>query len=75
MALHADKGCVKASGGAAQSGTDGDGDCGTAAGCTVTEKSTSSFGEAFAKAGGGVWATQFAENGINIWFWNVSAVP
>lgn len=63
MALHTDAGCTKKTG-ATQSGTDGDGDCGTTTGCVVTDKSTASFGEAFATAGGGVWATQFDSSGI-----------
>jgi hypothetical protein len=70
MALHTGSGCTKVTG-LTQSGTDGAADCGTSAGCTVTDSSDKSFGAGFAAAGGGVWATQFDSTGINIWFWSV----
>ena len=39
-------------------------DCSTKPGCTVTETRNGSFGEGFAKGGGGVWATQFDVEGV-----------
>lgn len=33
-------------------------------GCQVVDPSTSSYGEAFAKAGGGVWVTEFSTSAI-----------
>ena len=53
MAIHTSTGCTV-------SGAD----CSQGSGCTVTEKQTSSYGQAFATAGGGVWATQFDTTGI-----------
>lgn len=40
-------------------------------GCGILEKSTVSFGEAFNKNGGGVYATLFTTDGISIWFFPV----
>ena len=44
-------------------------DCSTAAngnqGCVVTTPTTSSYGAAFAKDGGGVFVTEFANEGIS----------
>lgn len=34
-------------------------------GCSVTDHETSSYGEAFHKAGGGLFVTEFAEKGIS----------
>jgi hypothetical protein len=34
-------------------------------GCTVIDNSTSSFGEGFNNAGGGLWVTEFSEEGIS----------
>ncbi|PAV15039.1 glycoside hydrolase family 16 [Pyrrhoderma noxium] len=44
-------------------------------GCSVTDHETSSYGEAFHKAGGGLFVTEFAEKGISIWFFNRSSIP
>jgi hypothetical protein len=50
-------------------------ECGTTAtdtsGCTVDSSSDASYGEAFAAAGGGVYVTEFASDGIRIWFYSV----
>ncbi|TBU31749.1 concanavalin A-like lectin/glucanase domain-containing protein [Dichomitus squalens] len=64
MALHTSSGCT----------VDGT-DCSSGAGCTVMEKKDSSYGQAFAAAGGGVWATQLDTTGINIWFWSRNDIP
>lgn len=53
MAIHTSGGCTV-------SGTD----CSQGSGCTVSEKQPNSYGQAFATAGGGVWATQFDTTGI-----------
>ena len=53
MAIHASTGCT-------QNGTD----CSTGSGCTATDPSDASYGDNFATAGGGVWATQFDTTGI-----------
>lgn len=62
MALHTQPGCTHAST-TNQTGTPGETDCSKDAGCTVIDKDTSSYGDAFNKAGGGVWATQFTAEG------------
>ncbi|RPD63371.1 hypothetical protein L227DRAFT_521471 [Lentinus tigrinus ALCF2SS1-6] len=78
MVLHTDPGCTQADG-VTQLGTTKGSDCsaGTSSrtGCAVTETQPNSFGEGFNNAGGGVWATQFDESGIFVWFWNRSVIP
>ncbi|KAI9058710.1 glycoside hydrolase family 16 protein [Trametes sanguinea] len=74
MALHTQNGCTQPSS-VTQSGTTGNTNCSTDAGCTVAEKQSNSFGESFASAGGGVWAAQFDSSGIFIWFWTRDSVP
>ncbi|KAI1787368.1 concanavalin A-like lectin/glucanase domain-containing protein [Ganoderma leucocontextum] len=74
MALHAQTGCTQASG-VTQSGTTGGTNCTDGSGCTVGENQANSYGDNFANAGGGVWATQFDVSGIYIWFWSRSNVP
>lgn len=64
MAIHTSSGCTV-------SGVD----CSQGSGCTVSEKQDNSYGQAFATAGGGVWATQFDTTGINIWFWSRNNIP
>ncbi|GAA5865349.1 hypothetical protein JCM8547_005063 [Rhodosporidiobolus lusitaniae] len=44
-------------------------------GCTVTETNTASYGEAFAAAGGGVWAAEMGKDAIKIWFFSRDDVP
>lgn len=77
MALHTTTGCTKAN--ATQTGTTGNANCdnnsSTGAGCTVIDPSPDSYGAPFAAAGGGVWVTEFAETGINIWFFSRANVP
>ena len=63
MALHAQTGCTQASS-VTQSGTTGGTNCTDGSGCTVGENQANSYGDSFANAGGGVWATQFDVSGI-----------
>lgn len=44
-------------------------------GCIVLDPDTTSYGAAFANAGGGVWVTEFAQTGISIWFMPRAKVP
>lgn len=44
-------------------------------GCSIEDPSAVSYGEDFATNGGGVWATQFADEGIAIWFFDRASVP
>ncbi|KAI0673170.1 concanavalin A-like lectin/glucanase domain-containing protein [Trametes maxima] len=78
MALHTQPGCNqpadakqlgKTVGTDCSSGTD------SASGCAVTDSQANSFGGDFASAGGGVWATQFDDSGVFIWFWSRKDVP
>jgi hypothetical protein len=62
-ALHTVPGCSQPQG-VWQTGVSGETDCSQPTGCFVSETSTDSYGEAFATAGGGVWATQFDVAGI-----------
>lgn len=45
------------------------------AGCSWAESSEQSYGEAFNKAGGGVFATFLTEDGIESYFWSRKDVP
>ncbi|KAI0742916.1 concanavalin A-like lectin/glucanase domain-containing protein [Daedaleopsis nitida] len=78
MTLHTDPGCAQASG-VKQLGTALQTDCSSGVdsnlGCTVQDNRTDSFGDAFNKANGGVWAVQSDTTGINIWFWSRKDVP
>ncbi|KAI0645466.1 concanavalin A-like lectin/glucanase domain-containing protein [Trametes meyenii] len=74
MALHTQPGC-SLSASASQTGKAGTTDCSSGTGCTVSETQDNSYGQAFASAGGGVWAMQLESSGINIWFWSRNNVP
>jgi len=64
MALHTRPGCMNvAPAPGAQHGQAGQLNCSVDAGCTVLETSPNSFGQGFAQAGGGVFATQFDVSG------------
>lgn len=70
MALHTTPGCMQTPG--EQTGATLETDCSTDQGCLVAEKQPNSYGESFAQAGGGVWAVQFDDSVISMWFWSVS---
>jgi len=78
MALHTQTGCTQATG-ITQTGTTGNPNCdnnsSSGAGCTVIDANANSYGAPFAAAGGGVWVTEFAETGVNIWFFSRANVP
>jgi len=68
MSLHTEPGCVQQN--ATQISTMiNTTDCSYLAdgneGCATFDPSTSSYGEAFAQSGGGVWVTEFASTGIS----------
>jgi len=79
MALHTGDGCTHSSNALQTSTLVNSTDCSTAAnnneGCVVTTPTPSSYGAAFAADGGGVFVTEFANEGISIWFFNRSSVP
>ncbi|KAH8831510.1 glycoside hydrolase family 16 protein [Flagelloscypha sp. PMI_526] len=77
MALHTTSGCTQVN--AVQSSKTVSTDCNYQAngnaGCVVTNSLPASYGEAFSKANGGVFVTEFAESGISIWFYSRKDVP
>lgn len=78
MALHTQGTCTQATG-VTQTGHTNvqncDNNSSSGAGCTVIDANTDSYGAPFAAAGGGVWVTEFADSGINIWFYSRPDVP
>ncbi|GAA6025268.1 hypothetical protein JCM11491_000152, partial [Sporobolomyces phaffii] len=44
-------------------------------GCSYKEAAAASYGEPFNKAGGGVLATSFTKESIDVWFWSRADVP
>ena len=74
MSLHTTAGCTQPQG-VTQTGNQATTNCDYSqngnSGCIVQDSNTASYGAAFAQAGGGVWVTEFAETGINIWFFSV----
>lgn len=76
IAIHTVEGCTHDPN-AWQSGETLVSDCSQASGCTVkqTDESQPSFGDAFAQAGGGVFAVQYDIMGVFIWFWTRARVP
>ncbi|GAA6061807.1 hypothetical protein JCM10212_004863 [Sporobolomyces blumeae] len=81
MALHTTDGCtaVNASSSVAFDGTltyaNCNKDVNSNSGCTAVDPNANSDGEAFAAAGGGMWATELSTDGVKIWFFTRSAVP
>jgi len=75
MTLHTAPGCtqptdVNQTGSAIH--TDCDATLHGSTGCSVIDTNPASYGEPFAKAGGGIWVTEFTDTGIKIWFFSVS---
>lgn len=70
MALHTFSGCnlTRSSSSAPYTGSVNSTDCYVEDddnnGCVVVDGNSTSYGEAFAKAGGGVWVTELASEGI-----------
>ncbi|KAK0482622.1 glycoside hydrolase family 16 protein [Armillaria novae-zelandiae] len=57
---------------------EGDSNCNayvSTTGCGLSLDSTSSFGLPFNQADGGVYALQFTDSGISMYFWNTGSVP
>ncbi|TFK74513.1 hypothetical protein BDN72DRAFT_58476 [Pluteus cervinus] len=50
-------------------------DCSQTMGCAVAETKSDSYGDDFAKAGGGVFVLNMDGTGIRIWFWSRNDVP
>ncbi|KAF8508249.1 hypothetical protein BU17DRAFT_56797, partial [Hysterangium stoloniferum] len=75
MALHTTPGCFHTSAPAQPGASGADPDCSTPSGCLVSDLDPRSWGQNFAAAGGGIFATQFDFTGIYIWFWSRADVP
>ncbi|KAL5519765.1 hypothetical protein ACEPAG_1425 [Sanghuangporus baumii] len=78
MTLHTEPGCVQAN--ATQTSkliqsTDCSYLLNGNQGCTTSDPDPASYGEAFAKAGGGMYVTEYAESGISIWFFSRTSIP
>jgi len=77
MTLHTGTGCTPVAN--AQAGTSvGNADCGADGGftgCGVTVDDDSSYGDGFNAAGGGVYAMEWNEAGISVWYWTHDNVP
>ncbi|GAA6021012.1 hypothetical protein JCM10207_003888 [Rhodosporidiobolus poonsookiae] len=75
--LHTAPGCTR-SGKMTGSLVDAPSDCGAgggSVGCTVFDRSPTSFGTGFNSAGGGVFAVLYAETGLSIWRWPRASIP
>jgi hypothetical protein len=75
IALHTRPGCTHVASPPNQLGKSLELDCSKDAGCTVQDPRVTSYGDGFNKAGGGIFATQFASDGIYIWFWSRASIP
>ncbi|KAA1476857.1 glycoside hydrolase family 16 protein [Dentipellis sp. KUC8613] len=78
MALHTEPGCTVTNpqqSSTLVNATDCSFQANSNEGCVTTNPATNSYGQPFADAGGGVWATEFAEKGISIWFFSRANVP
>ncbi|PIL35181.1 hypothetical protein GSI_02971 [Ganoderma sinense ZZ0214-1] len=79
MGLHTNPGCTHSSNAVQSSTLINSTDCSTEAnnnqGCIISNPNPASYGQAFANAGGGVYVTEFAIDGISIWFFNRTTLP
>lgn len=79
MSLHTAPGCVHSNTSLQTSTLINSTDCSATAndnsGCTTTDPSLASYGAGFAADGGGMFVTEFATDGISIWFFNRSSIP
>lgn len=79
MGLHTNPGCTHSPDAVQSSTLINSTDCSIQAnnnqGCIVSNPDPASYGEAFAKAGGGVYVTEFAIDGISIWVFNRTSIP
>ncbi|KAH9833488.1 uncharacterized protein C8Q71DRAFT_892901 [Rhodofomes roseus] len=79
MVLHTGDGCTHSANALQTDTLVNSTDCSKAAneneGCMVTTPTKSLYGVGLAADGGGVFITEFANEGISIWFFNRSSVP
>ena len=79
MTLHTSTGCTVSVGTGGQTGSStGDPSCGDGGGyngCPVVSNTGSSYGTPFDNQGGGVYATEWTQSQIMIWYWPETQVP
>ncbi|KAH9890348.1 concanavalin A-like lectin/glucanase domain-containing protein [Cubamyces lactineus] len=79
MGLHTNPGCTHSSSAVQSSTLINSTDCSVQAngnqGCIVSNPTHASYGADFANSGGGVYVTEFAIDGISIWYFNRSSIP
>ncbi|KAJ3111779.1 hypothetical protein HK100_002560 [Physocladia obscura] len=79
--LHTQPGCAYTASEMSQTGTLTFGDCNSAngangnEGCGVANTQANSYGAGFNSNGGGVYATEWTNSAINIWFFPRNAIP
>jgi len=78
MTLHTSEGCTIANNGSF-TGTLGNNNCdtshGSTIGCGIQNQDKESYGSGFNSAGGGVYATEWTSNDINVWFFSRRNIP
>ncbi|KAI0642985.1 concanavalin A-like lectin/glucanase domain-containing protein [Trametes meyenii] len=79
MGLHTNPGCTHSTSAVQSSKLINSTDCSVQAngnqGCIISNPTTASYGADFAKSGGGVYVTEFAIDGISIWYFNRTSIP
>ncbi|CDO72163.1 Glycoside Hydrolase Family 16 protein [Trametes cinnabarina] len=79
MGLHTNPGCTHSSDAVQSSKLINSTDCSVQAngnqGCIVSNPTPASYGADFANTGGGVYVTEFAIDGISIWYFNRTSIP
>lgn len=73
--LHTNSGCTFGNAPTNYTGHTGNTNCNGDSGCSIESKSASSFGAAFNKKNGGLYAMQWTSWGIRIWFWQEGDIP
>lgn len=83
MTLHTGPGCtIDSNNGGSFSGTDLTSNCdvnasgqSANAGCGISTSDSSTYGDGFNSAGGGVYATEWTTNGIAVWHFSRGSIP
>ena len=73
--LHAGEKCSMTSDNDPMTGVQGSPDCGNVDGCTVKDHSANSYGVGFNSGGGGVYAMEWTEKSIRVWWWARNGIP
>lgn len=78
ITLHTSPGCTVSNSNSAMGTTTVESHCGAGdshTGCGVSTTSTNAYGSGFNAAGGGVYAMQWAQTGIYVWFFQRGQIP